>query len=135
MVSAAEVFGARSFVSVSTAIRDAFCASLGNMTGGYGCSRWGNIKNEPVNPGIRCCVAIFHDKNDAFGSGGQLPKLEGRTDILSIASMRRGDISTIVKYWTGNKHKASFLGGQPNIILPYQRTLAAVARGMVEAKP
>jgi hypothetical protein len=113
MVDAAEVFGARSFVSVSTAIRNAFCASLRNMTDWYRCCRWGNVKNEPVDPGIRCCVAVFHDKNETFGLGGQLPKLEGRTDILSVASMRRGDISTIVKYWTGNKHKASFLGGQP----------------------
>jgi hypothetical protein len=64
----------------------------------------GDIKNEPVYPWIRRGVDVFHDKNEAFGPGGQVPELEGRTDILSVTSMRRGDIVTILKYWTGNKH-------------------------------
>jgi hypothetical protein len=105
MVDATEIFGARALIPVSAAIGNTLCATLRNMTGRNGrCSR-GNIKNKPVDPRIRGGVAVFHNKNEAFGSLRNIAQLERGAYIFSVAGVGSGDMGMSWKCGTGNKHE------------------------------
>lgn len=100
-----EIFGARAFIPVGAAVRDAFCATDRNMPGWHPyCCGW-DIVNKPMDPGSRRSIAVFYYQNQAFGLLGNVSKVEGGADILSHASVRRGNIVVILERWAGNKHE------------------------------
>ena len=75
-----EILSARALITVCPAIRNSLRAAFRNMPGrDRHCGR-GNIKNKPVNPGVRYSVPILHNKNETFGFCRQVSKLEWRTD-------------------------------------------------------
>ena len=105
MVSAREILSAWTLITVCPTVGNTLCAPRRNMASlGRPCSRR-NIKNKPVNPGVRNSVPILHNKNETFGFCRQVSKLEWRTDVFSIACVGSGNAGEVRKFRTCNKHE------------------------------
>jgi len=105
MMGTGKILGAWTFIPVSAAVGDAFCATDRNMSSRHPyCCGW-DIVNKPVDPGSRRGIPVFYYQDQAFGLLGNVSKVEGGTDILSHTGMRYGNVAVILEGWAGNEHE------------------------------
>src|SRR5690242_19117153 len=105
MMGAGKILGTWSFIPVSAAVGNAFCATDRNMSGWHPyCCGW-DIENKPVDPGSRRGIPVFYYQDQAFGVLGDVSKVEGGTDILSYTGVRYGNVAVILEGWAGNEHE------------------------------